>query len=292
MARFESLDPRFHPYAGTSNFERSNVVKNGSIPEFKGFRTRRPGLSIVVLNLNRHDLIESLWTGFQRVAEEFMDAHVYVELLLGDTGSTDPRTLWLLNNPPRQTRVFRHLKYNFSRCNNALVNHVAYDTVLFLNNDVLIEANPHSVKLAYEHLTIGEHAAVSSVLEFADGTIQHAGVGFFDSPELFGFCYHPYARSIWKHEVGRTWDVGAVTGAYLMLKTADFERVGGFDEVYLAECQDVDLCLKLRRSGGRIGMIDTGQLTHLENATRPTGEENWHDRQIFMRRWNSLLEVM
>lgn len=292
MARFEHLDSRFDPYASTSNLDRSQAIRSREFPTFNSSIARRTGLSIIVLNLNRPELIESLWTGFERLTEIFRTRQLNVELLLGDTGSTDPKTIWLLNNPPKYVRIFRHLTYNFSRCNNALVNHVAYDSVLFLNNDVLIEDNPQSIKIAYETLVSSCYSVVSTVLEFADGSVQHAGVDFFKSPELFGFCFHPQARTSWVHEVGHMWEVGAITGAFLMMRTEEFERLGGFDEVYLAECQDVDLCLKARRAGRQIGMVDSGPLVHLENATRPTGEENWHDRQIFIRRWNSLVEML
>jgi GT2 family glycosyltransferase len=271
---------------------RSHDIKDRHFPELSANALRKPGLSIVVLNLNRPDLLGALWEAFNDVLHEGLGLDTSVELLVGDTGSTDPETLWLLDNQPAETRIFRKLKYNFSVCNNYLFRFARYDTILFLNNDVLIHENPKSIRLAYECLHTGPFSIVGAVLCFADGLIQHIGVDFFRTPELYGFCYHPAIRTSWTHQLGRSWEIPAVTGAFLMMSVRDFISVGGFDEAYEAECQDVDLCLKLRRLRKSIGIIDPGRLTHLENATRSIGDENQRDRQTFMRRWNSFVEML
>jgi hypothetical protein len=33
-------------------------------------------------------------------------------------------------------------------------------------------------------------------------------------------------------------------------------------------------------------------LVHLENATRLTGEENWEDRSLYMRRWSGFVSTL
>ena len=77
-----------------------------------------------------------------------------------------------------------------------------------------------------------------------------------------------------------------------MVRSGLFAQVGGFDEAYQAECQDVDLCLRLKRLGYDIQIGDFGRLVHLENATRPTGEENWEDRSLYMRRWSGFVSTL
>ena len=83
-----------------------------------------------------------------------------------------------------------------------------------------------------------------------------------------------------------------MTGAFLMIDSDLFARVGGFDEEYEAECQDIDLCLRVRRLGVKCRVLDAGRLVHIENATRPKGEENWSDRALFLRRWSSYIETL
>jgi GT2 family glycosyltransferase len=292
MARFEKIASRLDPYGSVTNQARSRRVHSKTFRDLGPKRKLRPGLSVVVLNLNRPDLVESLWRGIEEIIPMFEAEGLNIEFLIGDTGSSDPRTLWCLNSPSQCTRIFRHLEYQFSRCNNDLFREIQYQTVLFLNNDVLIEQNPNALMLAYAKYRENTFAAMSAVLLFDDQTVQHAGIDFFEEPELYGFCFHPGTREWWRHDLGRTWTVPAGTGAFLMTDASLFSLVGGFDEDFRKECQDIDLCLKYLRLGFENGMVDLGPLVHLENGTRELGEEDWADRALYTRRWNSFVESL
>jgi N-acetylglucosaminyl-diphospho-decaprenol L-rhamnosyltransferase len=47
-------------------------------------------------------------------------------------------------------------------------------------------------------------------------------------------------------------DVGAVSGAFFMMRAADFFALGGFDEAYFLHVEDVDLCRRVHVAGGRV----------------------------------------
>jgi len=208
------------------------------------------GLSIVVLHKDRPELLERLWRGFPMLWELCQQEGIALELLLGDTGSTNPVTLELLEKPPVGVEITRGMQYQFSRCNNDLFEHVKHSTVLFMNNDVFIDERPEGVLEMYRAFvdspTLG---AIGAVLLFEDGTVQHAGVEFLRTPDLFAVPYHPGTRQPSVHQLGDTFETTAVTGAFLMTSNELFARAGGFDERYVAECQDIDLCLKANRLG-------------------------------------------
>ena len=82
-----------------------------------------------------------------------------------------------------------------------------------------------------------------------------------------------------------------MTGACLMVRSPVFAACGGFSTAYAAECQDVDLCLRARRLGQNVVLVNAGTIIHLENGTRPKQDENWKDRQLFMRRWSAFIEA-
>jgi hypothetical protein len=292
MTQFQLLDPRLEPYGHETNQQRIEALKKKSIVVPRPRDFRNPGLSIIVLNLDKPELVRQLWAGFMDVAKNFESLEINLELLVGDTGSTDPTTLELLQAPPENCRVFFDCKYHFSKLNNRLSDLTQYDTVLFLNNDVLISENSSSISDAYMYLSQNSRMAViGAVLLFPDGTIQHEGINFLSSPENFGLPYHPNAHRLPDREYEVARDVLAVTGAFMMVRSAPFNNVGGFDEAFESECQDVDLCLKIARLGSTICVIDFGRLVHLENATRPKGHEDWKDRSLFLRRWSSYIEA-
>lgn len=47
-------------------------------------------------------------------------------------------------------------------------------------------------------------------------------------------------------------EVGAVSGAAMMLRRADFEALGGFDEGYFLHVEDIDLCRRAADAGGQV----------------------------------------
>jgi hypothetical protein len=289
MARFDGLLPALDPYGLESNELRVEAIRASEQAASIGDRT--PGLSVIVLNKDRPDLLAQLWNAWESVVRCFDDRAADVELLVGDTGSTDPGACLLLEQPPPNTRVWRDLSYHFSRCNNDLFAESRYDTVLFMNNDIVLGEHYSALLNAYD--IVGEDTslgALGAVLFFPDGSVQHAGIDFFSRPDLYGFCYHPGAGGEIDVQTGAIFDAPATTGAFLMTRSTNFAGAGGFDERYSAECQDVDLCLRLGRIGLRTRVAHLGQVVHLENGTRPLGEEHWDDRSLFIRRWNSYVE--
>jgi len=292
MILFNNLIDKLKPYNFTSNEIRTSALisikaLNGSAKNY------RDGVSLLVLNLDKPELVRAIMDGFDATRQIFLSEGIPCQLIIGDTGSTDPETLKLLANEIEGFSVELGMKYQFSRCNNELFDRVQTETVLFLNNDVLIDGNPESIKMAYDLLHKNENtAAVSAVLHFENGTLQHGGIDFLHIPSHEGFCYHPGAQQPWESQPGKSFPMAAGTGAFLMVRSELFAKVGGFDEVYQAECQDVDLCLKLKRLGYDIQIGDFGRLVHLENATRPTGEENWEDRSLYMRRWSGFVSTL
>lgn len=115
----------------------------------------------------------------------------------------------------------------------------------------------------------------------------------FDEGELRGLCYHPGHNTEFSPlDDGDVSDVPAVTGACLMMSSAQFAACYYFDEAYQAEAQDVDLCLKARRIGKSVKMIYCGEVIHYENATRPRGDANQRDRCRFIRKWRAYQEAI
>jgi len=249
-------------------------------------------LDIFVLNLNKPELVEQIIEGLSDARSIFASNGLKLNAYIGDTGSTDPKTIDLLKNVPTFVNVSWFGSYNFSRSNNDLFELGKSEFSLFLNNDVLIRDNPSSILRVFDLINSDSSiGAASAVLNFPDGFLQHGGIDFFRNLELQGFPYHPHANKPWEHSIGFSFRAMAGTGAFLMVRSAEFANVNGFNENYQAECQDVELCLEFARKGYETYVVDTGSLVHLENATRPTGEENWPDRRLFMRSWASFIEA-
>ncbi|MBT3668284.1 MAG: hypothetical protein HN548_12470 [Opitutae bacterium] len=86
---------------------------------------------------------------------------------------------------------------------------------------------------------------------------------------------------------GKVKQWSAVTAACCVTKSDLFSFVGGFDEVYLNGCEDVDLCLKMSELGNLNYVVHDSVVLHVKGAS--DGRKNFNDRnaQFLLERWKS-----
>jgi len=291
MAKFDELRDDIKPYSHENNYDRVAQIRQIQLSG-SAKRKYQSGLSLIVLNKNTPELISQMWENFSAIYRRASERNIKIELLLGDTGSSLPEALELLDNAPAGVNVSHNLIYQFSQCNNQLFHLAKFSTVLFLNNDVLFGDAIDEILDAYEMVeTQNEIGVLGAVLYFPDGSAQHVGVDFLRDPKTYGHPYHPGSHLPVTIAKGTLTDIPAVTGAFMMMRSSVFESVGGFDERFSKECQDIDLCLRIKRLGSGIKLAHVGHIVHIENGTRVVGEEDWIDRSLFIRRWSSYLEA-
>ena len=185
-------------------------------------------------------------------------------------------------------RVLRwEREFNYSAINNFGVQHANGDYLLFLNNDVTV-ITPDWIEEMLGMCQREEVGAVGVKLLYPDDTIQHAGcvIG------IGGIAGHmfvdmPANRTGYLHKASIIQDMSAVTAACMMMKRTAFEEAGGFTEKLAVAFNDVDLCLKVRKSGRLIVYDPYVQLYHMESKTR--GAE---DSEAKVRRFQEEIEYM
>ena len=128
-------------------------------------------------------------------------------------------------------------------------------------------------------------AAVGSLLYFPDGAIQHAGV-VLNTKRLCEHVYHGAAADArgYRGRLRSIQEYSAVTAALLLVRRDAFERIGGFDEHFPNDYNDIDLCLRFREAGFGIAYSPHASATHWESRTR-TAKETGKD--LFVERWKS-----
>lgn len=276
-------------YAGTTNLERAEAI-TVTAPVLPP--ATHPGVAVAILNLDRPDLLLPLLDVLAEGPAAFGAVGMDFQVLVGDTGSTDPAVLERYTQAADQPwlRVRTGMTYQFSRCNNQLLADAGdLDRYLLLNNDIVLPGIEPLVAMA-QHFDSHERVGVVGLrLDFPDGTVQHAGIDFFADGEFAGLPYHPGGGTTSDHRPGRAMDLMATTGAALMTRADLWWLIGGLDEAYAAECQDVDYCLAARRLGATVKVLDAGPVVHLESATRDPGAHHLADRRLLLRRWRSFL---
>lgn len=244
--------------------------------------------SLVILNKNAPEFILPLLAQLNTP-----ELNEYYEVVIGDTGTTDPEVLEGYRQAPAGVRVVSGLNYHFSRNYNELIDrHVRGKWVGIMNNDIVLKDTRFLRRIEtcfHENTNLG---AVGTKLLYLDGRLQHGGIFFLETGDFRGLPYHRLHGQDPAGLPGQDLElVPAVTGSFLFCSRADYLRLGGFDEGFEEEAQDVDLCLKFRRLGRDIAFLDLGKIIHVENATRPKWSENPGDRAYFIDKWTAFLEA-
>jgi GT2 family glycosyltransferase len=158
------------------------------------------------------------------------------------------------------------------------------DWLVFLNNDTIPQ--PGWLDALVKYAAANERAGlVGAKLLYPDDTIQHAGIVISQTlaPR------HVYSGFPAGHPaVNKSREFQVVTAACALVRTETFRRFGGFDPAFLNGYEDIDLCLRLRRSGLGIHYCHDSVLYHLESATRdPHSSPN--NFALFLDRWRDVV---
>jgi hypothetical protein len=176
--------------------------------------------------------------------------------------------------------------FDFARMNNLAAAKATAPYLLFLNDDVLVQERGWDQALAAT-LARPEIGVAGAILQYPNGTIQHAGVvvGMGDAA---GHCGRFQMDSELWPWLRMSRDVSAVTGAMLGIRRELFQKMHGFDETFPVNYNDVDLCLRVREAGLRVVCLDVGKVVHRESQTR-VGGTRFEEREALYKRWAGVL---
>ncbi|HET6148972.1 MAG TPA: glycosyltransferase family 2 protein, partial [Polyangia bacterium] len=218
-----------------------------------------PLVSIVIPVFNKWELT---WKCLMALSAHTRDvAH---EVIVIDNASSDATAgaLPLLDG----IRLARNeTNLGFARASNQGAALARGKYILFLNNDTEVQPGWLAPMIA----ELDHHPAVALVgskLLYPDGTIQHGGVIFtYAGPEpitpLHLHSRQPAAVS------NRRLELRAVTAACMLARPEVFRELGGFDEAFVNGGEDVDLCLKVWRSGRKIVFTPDSVVVHHESVS-------------------------
>lgn len=189
-----------------------------------------------------------------------------IRILVCYTGEDEEKMRDVQNSSPLKFGYVRD-DYNFAKNSNMLakIGEGTSDKLLFLNDDVELktDAITHCIKILNENPTVG---TVGIKLLFPDGTIQHCGHMVFYKDRKFAGITH----LLLKHKDRELEDIFTLgnTGAFLMVRRADFNKVGGFDERFEKCFEDVVLNWKILISGKINATALSQTAIHYESTTR------------------------
>ncbi len=138
--------------------------------------------------------------------------------------------------------------------------HAQQTHIMLLNPDT--EAAPQALALLLRALEAAPSpSAVQPLVLFAGerATINSAGIAaFLDGGFVDMLCDAPRASLAAREPV----PIGAATGAAVLMRRADIERLGFFDPDFFLYVEDVDLGLRWRRAGAEVFLVPEALIYH------------------------------
>jgi N-acetylglucosaminyl-diphospho-decaprenol L-rhamnosyltransferase len=198
------------------------------------------------------------------------------EVLLVDNGSRDGSLDIVKNQFPSVTILDQETNLGFGAANNLAAERARGEALLLLNVDAWFAPQTLDILSARFEADPGL-GLVAPRLRYPDGGRQ-----FSWSPargilgEVLQKLRNPFEASSWAHGrlaracarlAGRTF----YTAACVLVRTAAFRAVGGFDTDFFMYFEDVDLCTRLEAAGWRLATEPRAIATHVGGFRRNTG---------------------
>lgn len=251
----------------------------------------------------------------------FLQANAFA----GGPGIANYEFIYVVNSPDLIERLQREARINemiyglpqtlvllagnagFGAANNVAVQFAQSDRLLCLNPDVF----PYDADWARRHtelvanLPAAQTRLFGTTLYYSDGSLMHGGM-YLDCDigiqvSQGGITQRPVLRvehygkgaPVQAAQFTRPRPVPAVTGAFISVERAWFEKLGGFTEDYVfGHYEDADLCLKSLQAGTPSWLHDI-RMWHLEGkgSRRLPQHEGGAlvNRWLFSRTWNAAI---
>jgi len=246
-----------------------------------------PAVDIVLVNRNSGECLRECLTS---IARADADGFALRSIIVVDDASTDGSVTGIdwYQLPIRVIRNKEHRGYGAS-CNLAAKLGDS-ELLLFLNTDTKVSTG--ALKGAVSYLTREEHHDVGVVgVKLLDeaGKVSRSCSRF---PTLWtmiasvcAFDRLPLCQKLsvmmreWNHLETRV--VDQVIGAFMMIRRAVFDQLGGYDERFFVYMEDLDLSVRMRAAGYRSVYLSTSYAIHQGGGT---ARKAWSESLFFNRR--------
>lgn len=235
-------------------------------------------LSIIIVNYNVAEEVRECIKSIKSSLSE-----IKYEIIVVDNNSKEQ----LIYDLPE---LFKDVKFiyldsntGYGLANNTGVDNSSGKFILILNPDTLFVDNNiiSMIEFMESNPRIG---AVTPMLVYKDDSFQYSFgldrgvvVEYLDSIYVFNNLYEKYKKRELDKLIskGRPFEVGWISGAYMLMRKCDFQRVGGFSAEYKLNYEDMDLCFKLRKKGLKLYYFPEFKCVHIESVSQKKNFYNY-----------------
>ena len=221
-------------------------------------------VAILILNYNGLNLLK------QYLPTLLLYSKDYTTILV-DNASTDGSVSYVCQHFSEVLCIVHEKNYGIAKGYNLAIQQISATYYLLLNNDVLVTKNWLSELLAVMERNASIAFCQPKILSLTEpNRFDYAGAagGFIDAhgyPFCRGRIFHMIEKDEAQYNDSRV--VFWASGACLLVRAQAFHDLGGFDEVFFAHFEEIDLCWRAHLAGWIVYYCATSTVYHLGGAT-------------------------
>ncbi|MGI3212807.1 glycosyltransferase family 2 protein [Roseovarius tibetensis] len=212
-----------------------------------------PEFSVIVISYNTRDMTLACLTSV------YGQTRGDVEVVVVDNASTDGSAEAIRAQFPQVRLIAENVNHGFAAAHHVAVPHCRAPWLLLLNPDTVVLDSALDKLMTFRRAR-PEAGIWGGRTVFADGSLNPASC--WRRQTLWSlFCrasglatvfrrsdlFNPEAYGGWPRDTVREVDI--VTGCFLLISRKTWDRLGGFDPVFVMYGEEADMCLRARKIG-------------------------------------------
>lgn len=242
-----------------------------------------PTVAVVILNWNGRSYLE------QFLPSLLQSSYPELQIIVADNGSTDDSVVFLQQHYPQVLQIINERNEGFAKGYNRALQQVEADYYVLLNSDV--EVTPGwiapVIELMEAHTAIG--ACQPKVLSWHNKELFEYAGGAGGWIDAFGYAFcRGRVFDECERDHGQYDDAAPVfwaSGCALFIRGKLFHNLHGFDELFFAHQEEIDLCWRMQLSGHLVYVCPSSVVYHVGGGSLPKG----NPRKVYLNYRNSLI---
>ena len=241
-------------------------------------------LSKIIINYNVKEFLLNLLGSIDKAVK-----NISTEIIIVDNASDDGSVEILREKFPKIKLIANKENVGFGVANNQALESAKGKYFLLINPDAIVKEDTLIKMLEFFSKTPQAGIAGCKVLN-PDGSLQFACRRSFPGPwtsftKVMGLSkLFPKSRLFARYNLtyldeNQTYEVDAVSGAFLMMRKEVYEKIGGFDEQFFMYGEDLDLCYRAQKSGFKVFFVHNTEIIHYKGES--TKRSSLDETKIF-----------
>ncbi len=242
-----------------------------------------PSVAVVILNWNGKSFLEKF------LPSVMGSTYNNLNVVIADNASDDDSIDFLKKNYPAVKILLSNTNEGFAKGYNSALKQVSADYYILLNSDV--QVTPEWIEPIISLMESDEKIAACQpkVLSYQQRKqFEYAGAcgGFIDKlgyPFTRGRIFETCETDTGQYD--NSTQIFWATGAALFVRAKVFHELNGFDEVFFAHQEEIDLCWRMQRKGYSIYVVPSSVVYHVGGGTLPMGDR----KKVYLNFRNNLI---